>query len=110
MLDARVMYLCVEACGTLFLQVATVQDVAVHPDYQGFGIGRRLLCDLTYQIHRLGICEVSVATPAALTDYFRACGFEYDQDETIPMWLPTPVQPNSLSFRKTLMKQLESKL
>lgn len=92
------------------VQVATVQDIAVHPEYRDFGIGKRILGDLTHQIHRQGICEVSVATPVALVDFFQVCGFQSDLEDTTPMWLPVSVKPRSFSVGSTLLKHLKSKL
>ena len=56
-----------------------VENVAVHPEYQGLGLGRRLMEFATSEAERLGFAEVRLYTNAHMTENFEfypRLGFE----------------------------------
>lgn len=71
----------------LGVQVATVHDILIHPDLQGFGIGGRLVRSLINQISQLGIFDVGLIAPSELQSFFRSCSFDLDHEESVPMAL-----------------------
>jgi ribosomal protein S18 acetylase RimI-like enzyme len=59
-------------CGVLVLIQQThsllVDNVAVHPDHQGRGFGRRLMALAEEEAHRLGFTKVTLYTNEQMTD------------------------------------------
>ena len=56
-----------------------VENVAVHPDYQGFGLGRRLMEFAAGEAARLGLAEIRLYTNAHMTEnleFYPRLGFE----------------------------------
>lgn len=68
-------------------QVATLHDLAVHPDLQGFRIGSWLLRSMTHQISGHGVYDVGTVTPAELQPFFRGVSFSLDREGSLPMAL-----------------------
>eukprot|EP00803_Ostreobium_quekettii_P009310 evm.model.scf_426.3 EVM.evm.TU.scf_426.3 scf_426:37846-38232(-) len=68
-----------------FVQVATMHNVVVHPEYNGLGIGSTIVERLLQQVVRLGICEVGAMVPLHLEGYFALCGFGDDPESALPM-------------------------
>jgi N-acetylglutamate synthase-like GNAT family acetyltransferase len=69
------------------LQVATIHDLLIHPDLQGFGIGSHLLKRLVTQIGATGVYDVGLVTPSELQPFFRSCSFDLDHEDSVPMGL-----------------------
>ena len=56
-----------------------VENVAVHPDYQGLGLGRRLMEFAACEAERLGLAEIRLYTNARMTEnleFYPRLGFE----------------------------------
>lgn len=73
------------ACGSVHVvweDLAEIRSVAVHSACQGFGVGRRLIAHLLDRCRYLGIPNVFVFT--LVDDFFRGCGFDYFDRETLP--------------------------
>lgn len=94
----------------MIVQIATIYDVAVHPDYQGFGFGKRIVEELTNQMYLLGICEVSLITPTELCGFFESSGFGLDEDETVAMTLKYPEKCVGSGVKNTVLETLLLKL
>ncbi len=56
-------------------KMAELQCLAVNPEYQGRGIGKRLIASCIERARELKIFEVMAIT--ATDDMFKACGFDY---------------------------------
>jgi len=61
---------------------AVIYDVAVHPDYQAQGIGRRLMEQL---LERLSVWRVMLVADAEVQGFYRRLGFESYPD--VMAWL-----------------------
>jgi amino-acid N-acetyltransferase len=67
-----------------FQFVALLRSLAVHPDYRGRGLGRRLVRQLIDRFASRGLREFYVVTEGA-EEYFRKRGFKpCDRDEVHP--------------------------
>lgn len=71
----------------LWLQVATIHDLIIHPDLQGFGLGSMLLRRLVTQISDEDVWDVGTVTPSHLQPFFHTCSFELDKEDSVPMAL-----------------------
>lgn len=71
----------------LWLQVATIHDLIIHPDLQGFGLGSTLLRRLVTQISDEDVWDVGIVTPSHLQPFFHTCSFELDKEDSVPMAL-----------------------
>jgi N-acetylglutamate synthase-like GNAT family acetyltransferase len=69
------------------LQVATIHDLIIHPDLQGFGLGSTLLKRLVAQISDEDVWDVGTVTPGHLQPFFHTCSFELDREQSVPMAL-----------------------
>lgn len=69
------------------LQVATIHDLIIHPDLQGFGLGSTLMRRLVAQISDEDVWDVGTVTPSHLQPFFRTVDFELDRENSVPMTL-----------------------
>ena len=77
--------------STDFRIVATIDDVAVAPELQGRGVGRRMVERLLRELGRLGVEDVAVSAPGAdAAAFFAGCGFGGDPLGAVPMQVPLP--------------------
>ena len=83
------------------LQVATIYDLAVHPSYQGYGIGRRCLQLLVQQLYRRGVYDIGTVCPTDALEFFSSCSFEVDREGSTCMTL------SPAHFRSTDSQQLQ---
>jgi N-acetylglutamate synthase-like GNAT family acetyltransferase len=67
--------------------VATVHDLIIHPDLQGFGLGSTMLKRIVAQISDRGVYDVGTVTPSQLQPFFRSCSFDLDREDSVPMAL-----------------------
>ena len=67
--------------------MATVHDLIIHPDLQGFGLGSILLKRLLARIADEGVYDVGTVTPSSLQPFFHTCNFELDRENSVPMAL-----------------------
>lgn len=67
--------------------VATLHDLAVIPDLQGLGLGRKLLEQVTKELSRKGIIDVGVLAPQHSERFFERCRFGDDTEGSTPMVL-----------------------
>eukprot|EP00882_Tetradesmus_deserticola_P028095 GHRQ01031279.1.p1 GENE.GHRQ01031279.1~~GHRQ01031279.1.p1 ORF type:complete len:212 (+),score=72.85 GHRQ01031279.1:202-837(+) len=65
--------------------VATIHDLLIHPDMQGYGLGGGLLQRCVNQVSRQGVSDVGLVAPSHLQAFFRSCSFELDKEESVPM-------------------------
>ena len=66
---------------------ALLRSIAVHPDYRGLGIGRKIVRQLLDRLASRGIREFYLLTTTA-EEYFRKRGFRViDRDEVHPQLL-----------------------
>jgi amino-acid N-acetyltransferase len=73
------------ACGSLHIlwgDLAEVRSLAIHPDVQGRGLGRRIVTYMTEDAKRIGIKKLFAFTVAEA--FFRALGFELKSREAFP--------------------------
>ncbi len=56
-------------------KLAEVRSLAVHPDYQGLGIGRMLVKACVERARERGVFEVMAITAAE--SFFKSCGFDF---------------------------------
>ena len=54
---------------------ATLLDIAVHPDFQGRGIGRTLVASLTQQLHAAQVIDITLFASPHVTDFYHQLGF-----------------------------------
>ena len=55
---------------------AWLEDILVHPDWGGYGIGKNLVTRAIAELHAEGICSVSLHLPKALQDFYESLGYE----------------------------------
>ena len=73
-----------DACAGLIVMFTRdtslfVENVAVHPDYQGFGLGKRLMEFAAREAARRGLAEIRLYTNAHMTEnleFYPRLGFE----------------------------------
>lgn len=73
------------ACGSLHIiweDLAEVRSMVTHQEFQGRGIGKRLIDDMKREAKSLGIKKLFVFTMAE--GFFRALGFEPKRREDLP--------------------------
>ncbi|MDQ0350339.1 ribosomal protein S18 acetylase RimI-like enzyme [Alkalibacillus filiformis] len=61
-------------CG-MGLEHGYMEDIIVHPKYQGQGLGKKLVRELLGESERLGLEIVSVTHGENKTDFYNKCGF-----------------------------------
>ncbi|MGP4039725.1 GNAT family N-acetyltransferase [Gracilibacillus sp. D59] len=61
-------------CGT-GLEHGYMEDIIVHPDYQGQGIGVELVRELLRESERFGLEIVTVSYVENKTNFYKRCGF-----------------------------------
>jgi GNAT superfamily N-acetyltransferase len=61
-------------CG-MGLEHGYMEDIIVHPDYQGKGIGSNLVKELLREAKRFGIRIVTVSYEENKTNFYKKCGF-----------------------------------
>lgn len=54
---------------------AYIQDVAVHPDYQRLGLGRRLVDALTRELKEMGVTWIALIAEPGSELFYRQLGF-----------------------------------
>ncbi len=89
MMDTREELHMIVACGSLHVlwdDVAEIRALAIHPDYQHMGLGRKLVDHLIGDARQLGIRRVYTFT--LTEDFFRSVGFQHQKREELPakMW------------------------
>jgi len=67
--------------------VATVHDVAIHPDLRGLGVGARLMKKIVTQVNQAEVGDVGLVAPSEVRPFFRGCSFDLDREESVPMVL-----------------------
>jgi len=66
---------------------ATVWDVAVHPLYQGAGLGRQLMTYVLEELQLLGVERVSLFADPGVVTYYHAQGWELEpQSRRCAFW------------------------
>jgi len=61
-------------CG-MGLEHGYMEDIMVHPDYQGKGIGTLLVKELIREAERFGLGIVTVSFDAGRENFYQTCGF-----------------------------------
>ncbi|MGQ4665436.1 GNAT family N-acetyltransferase [Metabacillus halosaccharovorans] len=61
-------------CG-MGLEHGYMEDIIVHPSYQGQGIGAALVKELLRESERFGLGIVTVSYEQNKTNFYKACGF-----------------------------------
>lgn len=89
MMDTREELHMIVACGSLHVlwdDIAEIRALAIHPDYQHLGLGRKLVDHLIGDAGQLGIKRVYTFT--LTEDFFRSVGFQRQKREELPakMW------------------------
>lgn len=73
------------ACGGLHVlweNIAEVRSLAIHPDYQNKGLGRKLVEFMKKEATQLGVQRLYTFTLAE--EFFRQLGFELKEKEKLP--------------------------
>jgi ribosomal protein S18 acetylase RimI-like enzyme len=66
---------------------ATVWDVAVHPHYQGAGLGKQLMDYVLEQLRRRGVDRVSLFADPEVVGFYQAQGWELEPlDRRCAFW------------------------
>ena len=66
---------------------ATVWDVAVHPLYQGAGLGKQLMDYVLEQLRRMGVNRVSLFADPDVVGFYQAQGWELEPlDRRCAFW------------------------
>lgn len=91
--------------------MATVHDVLVHPELQGYGLGSVLLRRLLNQVSSEGVFDVGLVTPSSLQSFFHSCSFELDKEDSVPMalnlcWCKSEVETNAPLQKSTSLLEL----
>ncbi|PKG23331.1 GNAT family N-acetyltransferase [Niallia nealsonii] len=63
-------------CG-MGLEHGYMEDIMVHPEYQGQGIGVRLVKELLRESKRFGLGIVTVTYAKNNTNFYKTCGFTH---------------------------------
>lgn len=92
--------------------VATVHDLAIHPDLRGFGIGARLIKKVVTQVCAADVNDVGLVAPSELQPFFRGCSFELDREDSVPMVLRGlnrggPAEADKVARNKDLKRMLQ---
>ena len=68
---------------------ATLLDIAVHPDFQGRGIGRAMVENLTEQLHAVRVVDITLFASPHVTDFYHRLGFvSQPQNLRWMLWCP----------------------
>ena len=89
MMETREELHLIVACGSLHVlwdDIAEIRALAIHPDYQHLGLGKKLVTHLIDDARQLGIKRVYTFT--LTEDFFRTVGFKRQKREELPakMW------------------------
>ncbi len=89
MMETREELHLIVACGSLHVlwdDIAEIRALAIHPDYQHLGLGKKLVNHLIDDARLLGIKRVYTFT--LTEDFFRTVGFRRQKREELPakMW------------------------
>ena len=89
MMETREELHLIVACGSLHVlwdDIAEIRALAIHPDYQHLGLGKKLVNHLIDDARLLGIKRVYTFT--LTEDFFRTVGFKRQKREELPakMW------------------------
>ena len=89
MMETREELHLIVACGSLHVlwdDIAEIRALAIHPDYQHMGLGKKLVNHLIDDARLLGIKRVYTFT--LTEDFFRTVGFRRQKREELPakMW------------------------
>lgn len=60
---------------------ATIWDVAVHPLYQGVGLGRQLMDYLLLQLREMGVARVSLFADPGVVSFYAGQGWDLEPHE-----------------------------
>ena len=60
--------------GDGFLE-ATIWDVAIHPVYQGFGLGKQLMTYVLNQLKKMNISKATLFADAGVIDFYKSQGW-----------------------------------
>ena len=89
MMETREELHLIVACGSLHVlwdDIAEIRALAIHPDYQHLGLGRKLVDHLIEEAKQLGIKRLYTFT--LTEEFFRTLGFKQQKREELPpkMW------------------------
>jgi ribosomal protein S18 acetylase RimI-like enzyme len=59
---------------------ATIWDVAIHPEFQGRGLGKILMEEMIAELRRADISNISLFADAHVVDFYRRLGFNPDPE------------------------------
>ncbi|GMH33626.1 hypothetical protein BSKO_01460 [Bryopsis sp. KO-2023] len=91
--------------------IATIHDVAVHPDFRGMGLGKKIVERLTRQLYgNMGICEVALTAPMILEYFFASAKFGPDPEGSTPMVLTAATEDCTSHLKSSLNERLLSLL
>jgi aralkylamine N-acetyltransferase len=68
---------------------ATIWDVVINPDFQGYGLGKLLLLYLVNHLRKSDISTITLFADCNVVDFYTKLGFMIDPDNTKGMfWYP----------------------
>ena len=59
---------------------ATLWDVAVHPDFQGQGLGKAMMEEMIRELRKFDISNISLFADAHVVDFYNQLGFNADPE------------------------------
>ncbi len=89
MMETREVLHLIVGCGSLHVlwdDIAEIRAMAIHPDYQHLGLGRKLVASMTEEAKQLGIRRLYTFT--LTEDFFKPLGFKRQKRDQLPakMW------------------------
>jgi amino-acid N-acetyltransferase len=89
MMETREVLHLIVGCGSLHVlwdDIAEIRALAIHPDYQHLGLGRKLVASMTEEAKQLGIRRLYTFT--LTEDFFTPLGFKRQKRDQLPakMW------------------------
>ena len=89
MMETREVLHLIVGCGSLHVlwdDIAEIRALAIHPDYQHLGLGRKLVASMTEEAKQLGIKRLYTFT--LTEDFFKPLGFQRQKRDQLPakMW------------------------
>ena len=68
---------------------ATLWDVAIHPDFQGRGLGKSMMEEMIKELRKADISNISLFADAHVVDFYQQLGFNADPEGIKGMfWYP----------------------